>query len=145
MIFTVISPGGEDTHTLCLTSKLVDLRVGYAKRIRREKLVEPRLFQLRNYDATECIIVTEGYRSGHNEAVLKTVWEQSHVGSNPTPSAKTRADHAMHGLLLFLWEWKDENSTNTYRDHCQKTIDFSTLETYNKVVRNIYFSVGRRL
>ncbi len=30
----------------------------------------------------------EGYRSGHNEAVLKTVWEQSHKGSNPFPSAK---------------------------------------------------------
>ena len=30
---------------------------------------------------------TEGYRSGHNEAVLKTVWVHAHVGSNPTPSA----------------------------------------------------------
>ncbi len=30
---------------------------------------------------------TEGYRSGHNEAVLKTVWGQPRVGSNPTPSA----------------------------------------------------------
>ena len=34
---------GENTHTLRLTSKLVDLRVGYAKWIRRAKLVEPRL------------------------------------------------------------------------------------------------------
>ena len=32
----------------------------------------------------------EGYRSGHNDAVLKTVWEQSHVGSNPTPSANKK-------------------------------------------------------
>ena len=31
---------------------------------------------------------TQGYRSGHNEAVLKTVWRQRHVGSNPTPCAK---------------------------------------------------------
>ncbi len=30
----------------------------------------------------------EGYRSGHNEAVLKTVWVHAHVGSNPTPSVK---------------------------------------------------------
>ena len=30
-----ISPNGEDTHTLRLTSQLVDLRVGYAKWIRR--------------------------------------------------------------------------------------------------------------
>ena len=29
----------------------------------------------------------EMYRSGHNEAVLKTVWCNSHVGSNPTVSA----------------------------------------------------------
>ena len=30
----------------------------------------------------------ESYRSGHNEAVLKTVWAHAHVGSNPTLSAK---------------------------------------------------------
>ena len=29
----------------------------------------------------------EGYRSGHNEAVLKTVCPQGRVGSNPTLSA----------------------------------------------------------
>ena len=29
----------------------------------------------------------ERYRSGHNEAVLKTVWGQPRVGSNPTLSA----------------------------------------------------------
>ena len=58
--------------TLRLTSKLVDLRVGYAKWIRRTKFAEPHLTQLRKYDARCCIILTEGYRSGHNEAVLKT-------------------------------------------------------------------------
>ena len=31
---------------------------------------------------------SEGYRSGHNEAVLKTVCLHGRVGSNPTPSAK---------------------------------------------------------
>ena len=30
---------------------------------------------------------TEVYRSGHNEAVLKTVWVQAHGGSNPSTSA----------------------------------------------------------
>ena len=30
----------------------------------------------------------ECYRSGHNEAVLKTVWAQVHGGSNPSHSAK---------------------------------------------------------
>ena len=79
---------GENTHTLRLTSELVDLRVGYAKWIRRARLAEPHLTKLRKYDACCCIILTESYRSGHNEAVLKTVWEQSRVGSNPTLSAK---------------------------------------------------------
>ena len=31
---------------------------------------------------------TERYRSGHNEAVLKTVCPQGRVGSNPTLSAR---------------------------------------------------------
>ena len=30
----------------------------------------------------------ERYRRGHNEAVLKTVCPQGHVGSNPTLSAE---------------------------------------------------------
>ena len=34
---------GEDIHALRLTSELVDLRAGYAKRIRRAKLIEPLL------------------------------------------------------------------------------------------------------
>ena len=38
-----ISPYGEDIHTLRLTSELVDLRVGYAKWIRRTKFAEPHL------------------------------------------------------------------------------------------------------
>ena len=33
------------------------------------------------------ITCTEAYRSGHNEAVLKTVWVQAHGGSNPSASA----------------------------------------------------------
>jgi hypothetical protein len=32
----------------------------------------------------------ERYRSGHNEAVLKTVCPQGHVGSNPTLSVEVR-------------------------------------------------------
>ena len=93
---------GEDTHTLRLTSKLVDLRVGCAKWIRRTEFAEPHLKKLRKYDARCCIIFTEGYRSGHNEAVLKTVCLHGRVSSNLTPSAKIvcsllRAD----GFLLF--------------------------------------------
>ena len=29
------------------------------------------------------------YRSGHNEAVLKTVWVKAHGGSNPSACAKS--------------------------------------------------------
>ena len=37
----------------------------------------------------------EGYRSGHNEAVLKTVWVHARVGSNPTPSVKKTDTHSV--------------------------------------------------
>ena len=46
---------GEYTRTLHLTSELVELRVGYAKRIRRALLIEPRLISLHKYDAHLCI------------------------------------------------------------------------------------------
>ena len=47
---------------------------------------QERYFALRRR-CTLCILFTEGYRSGHNEAVLKTVWGQPRVSSNLTPSA----------------------------------------------------------
>ena len=34
--------------------------------------------------------LAEAYRSGHNEAVLKTVWVQAHGGSNPSASATAK-------------------------------------------------------
>ena len=40
------------------------------------------------------------YRSGHNEAVLKTVWVHAHVGSNPTLCAKN--SHTTFVVWLFL-------------------------------------------
>ena len=41
----------------------------------------------------------EAYRSGHNEAVLKTVWVQAHRGSNPFASAiATMAQQVEHIL-----------------------------------------------
>ena len=39
----------------------------------------------------------EAYRSGHNEAVLKTVWVQAHGGSNPSASA------IMYPTEHFVW------------------------------------------
>ena len=38
----------------------------------------------------QCLCV-EGYRSGHNGADSKSVWEQSHAGSNPALSATKNA------------------------------------------------------
>ena len=41
----------------------------------------------------------ERYRSGHNEAVLKTVCPQGHVGSNPTLSVYDNS-HKIYGNQL---------------------------------------------
>ena len=49
----------------------------------------------------------ESYRSGHNEAVLKTVWAHAHVGSNPTLSATCYGSPRYSGLpyfFVFLFE-----------------------------------------
>ena len=43
---------------------------------------------------------SESYRSGHNEAVLKTVWEQSRVGSNPTLSANKKENFCLSKVLF---------------------------------------------
>ena len=45
---------------------------------------------------------SERYRSGHNEAVLKTVWGKPHKGSNPFLSAKKEVTFVYQKLLLFL-------------------------------------------
>ncbi len=42
----------------------------------------------------------ERYRSGHNEAVLKTVCPQGRVGSNPTLSAEKELDIQVPFLCL---------------------------------------------
>ncbi len=45
---------------------------------------------------------TEGYRSGHNGAVLKTVRAQAHAGSNPAPSAISKGLARRAGSLLII-------------------------------------------
>ena len=43
----------------------------------------------------------QAYRSGHNEAVLKTVWVKAHGGSNPSACAKQQGtDRAVCPLLF---------------------------------------------
>ena len=46
----------------------------------------------------------EEYRSGHNEAVLKTVWGQPHAGSNPVSSAKAEKSRIKCGIFYALAE-----------------------------------------
>ncbi len=44
----------------------------------------------------------ESYRSGHNEAVLKTVCPKGRVGSNPTLSVTKRKEVLLLAGLLFF-------------------------------------------
>ena len=53
----------------------------------------------------ECFTKTEAYRSGHNEAVLKTVWVQAHRGSNPLASAKTKGHLQRCPFVLAESSW----------------------------------------
>ena len=46
---------------------------------------------------------TEGYRSGHNGAVLKTVRGKLHAGSNPAPSAKAKILSTNVGGIFALY------------------------------------------
>ena len=44
----------------------------------------------------------ERYRSGHNEAVLKTVCPQGRVGSNPTLSAGRKRDSPASFIEIYV-------------------------------------------
>ena len=54
----------------------------------------------------------ERYRSGHNEAVLKTVCPQGRVGSNPTLSVvtsyKVKSGVAIRGSESVIWRSTQE-------------------------------------
>ena len=41
------------------------------------------------------------YRSGHNEAVLKTVWVKAHGGSNPSSCANGEVEFTKISLLPY--------------------------------------------
>ena len=53
-------------------------------------LTDGTLFARINFAAERAANALERYRSGHNEAVLKTVCPQGRVGSNPTLSVRRR-------------------------------------------------------
>ena len=64
---------------LLLTGKIFDDRIQHAL-TKQHKQCQLSLRETTDFDM-------ERYRSGHNEAVLKTVCPQGRVGSNPTLSA----------------------------------------------------------
>ena len=51
-----------------------------------------------------CVMRLERYRSGHNEAVLKTVWGQLHMGSNPILSVRRALKGALFSCHLKMHE-----------------------------------------
>ena len=54
---------------------------------------------LRNTVSWETQVNMQRYRSGHNEAVLKTVCPKGHVGSNPTLCVNERWLHKQSSFL----------------------------------------------
>ena len=66
------------------------------------KLSEPHLIKLQNYDARCYIITLERYRSGHNGADSKSVCANAHEGSNPSLSAKARRNANRCSVFVLL-------------------------------------------
>ena len=63
----------------------------------------------------------EGYRSGHNGAVLKTVRAQAHMGSNPILSAIKKTsfvDCRKRGFLVVFGGtvWYDDSDKSRYSE-----------------------------
>ena len=65
-------------------------------------LTEINLFGRMNF-AVEIAARLERYRSGHNEAVLKTVCPQGRVGSNPTLSAGDTFSTELYYFLISFY------------------------------------------
>ena len=57
--------------------------------------------------SAKAVSYTEGYRSGHNEAVLKTVWAHAHKGSNPFPSAIKSLENTTFSRLFSFLSFSD--------------------------------------
>ena len=84
-------------HSVSTTGKKATLK---SKRVPRKKREQSKCLTIRF--AVDIIkpLNTEAYRSGHNEAVLKTVWVKAHGGSNPSSSAKQNGQAKM--LVRFV-------------------------------------------
>ena len=59
--------------------------------------------------SAKAVSYTEGYRSGHNEAVLKTVWAHAHKGSNPFPSAIKSLENTTFSRLFSFCSFPNLN------------------------------------
>ena len=79
----------------------------------------------------------EGYRSGHNGAVLKTVRAKVHAGSNPAPSAIIPEIVEISGIFIFC-------ATNcaTNLESFSRQLSSNSLSTFeDNGIINIAFSV----
>ena len=80
------------------------MRSGFVKRVSRATSQ----WILHIYDALCCIIYMQEYRSGHNEAVLKTVCPKGTGVRIPLPAPKIRT--LLVGVLYFLPQSEGTNS-----------------------------------
>ena len=93
--------------------------------------------------------ITEDYRSGHNEAVLKTVCLYGHEGSNPPSSAKTKKHSRKWVLFLFFIKWylgiQTEWKNNTVKYFCADKLGFiGELALTLRYVLSTFFKSGAR-
>ena len=76
---------------LCLieppSCKQTSASVGHTQWIRKTSFFEP-LLSCCVFNCITLQLNTQRYRSGHNGADSKSVWEQSHEGSNPSLCAR---------------------------------------------------------
>ena len=85
-IFRLCRRYSHSSLTSELDASSWSMRSGFVKRVSRA--VSQAI--LRIYDALLCIIYTQEYRSGHNEAVLKTVCPKGTGVRIPLPAPKNK-------------------------------------------------------
>ena len=94
--------------------------------------------------SAKAVSYMEAYRSGHNEAVLKTVWGQPHGGSNPSASASA-LEHYVPRLFSFLSLGHRFHAvacaTTIYQKRFHKSRDYSGLYDFKLITFYVGFSL----
>ena len=87
--------------------------VRYAKRIRETSFTSHFEIGLLIYGVVNHTIYKQEYRSGHNEAVLKTVCPKGTGVRIPLPAPNKRTTEPKKlGCFLFLWHWYERILTS---------------------------------